>query len=143
MGLVHAPIELLNVKDLMAYRDGELEEEEVRKVEVEALVDSGAFMLVINDAIRIQLGLQSIGHEAAILADGSQRTLEVVGPVEVRFKNRRTTVDALVVPGKAEVLLGAIPLEGMDVVIDPIRRELILPPDRPYVAQTVLKGILR
>jgi len=50
-------------------------------------------------------------------------------------------VDALVVPGNAEVLLGAIPLEGMDVLIDPNKQELVLPPTRPYIAGTILKGV--
>ena len=64
---------------------------------------------------------------------------EIVGPVEVRFKNRATTCGALVLPGDSEPLLGAIPLEDMDVLIDSRRQELIVHPDHPDIALTKLK----
>jgi hypothetical protein len=61
--------------------------------------------------------------------------------VEVRFKNRQTTCRAMVLPDDSEPLLGAIPLEDMDVLIHPQRQELIMHPDHPYFAQMKLKGI--
>lgn len=64
---------------------------------------------------------------------------DVVGPIEVRFKNRRCVVDAMVLPGNNELLLGAISLEDMDVLIDPLRQELIVNPEHPYFAQMKLK----
>ena len=64
---------------------------------------------------------------------------DIVGPVELRFKNRQTTVRAMVLPGDAEVLLGAIPMEDMDVLIHPLRQELIVNPEHPYFAVTKLK----
>jgi hypothetical protein len=63
--------------------------------------------------------------------------------VELRFKNRRSYCSAMVLPGNSEVLLGVIPLEDMDVLIDPLRQELIVNPDHPYFAQMKLKGIPR
>jgi hypothetical protein len=65
----------------------------------------------------------------------------MVSNVEVRFKNRATTCRAMVLPGDCEPLLGAIPLEDMDVLIHPQRQELIVNPDHPYFAQMTLKGI--
>lgn len=73
-------------------------------------------------------------------ADGRIMRLEVVGPIEVRFKNRRSLTQALVMRGENEVLLGAIPMEDMDVLIHPARQELIVHPDHPYLAQMKLKG---
>ena len=143
MGLTRAEIELISSDDLALARKGLIKKEAIKKLKVKALVDSGAYMLVINENIKRQLSLDVLGKETALLADGSERELEIVGPIEVRFKTRRTTVDALVVPNNAEVLLGAIPLEGMDVIIDPSKQELQLPPERPYIAQTILKGIKR
>jgi len=143
MGLIRAEIELISSDDLAYARKGDIKLTDIKRIKIKALVDSGAYMLVINENIKRQLGLGVLGKETALLADGSERELEVVGPIEIRFKTRRTTVDALVVPNNAEVLLGAIPLEGMDVIIDPLKQELQLPPERPYIAQTILKGIRR
>ena len=75
----------------------------------------------------------------AQLADGTLVQLEVVANVEVRFANRRSNVDALVLPGDAGPLLGAIPMEDMDVLVDPLRRQLIVNPEHPDMAQVFLK----
>ncbi|MEO6760659.1 MAG: aspartyl protease family protein [Saprospiraceae bacterium] len=139
MGLVFAEIELINYDDIAYQRKGLINKSEIRRLAVNALVDTGAYMLVINENVQNQLGLEVLGSEIALLADGSQQELPLVGPIEVRFKNRRTIVEALVVPGESQVLLGAIPMEGMDVIIDPNKGELALPPSRPYVAGTILK----
>jgi hypothetical protein len=64
---------------------------------------------------------------------------DVVDNVQVRFKNRATTCRAMVLPGDNEPLLGAIPLEDMDVLIHPLRQELIVNPEHPYFAQMKLK----
>lgn len=62
-----------------------------------------------------------------------------MGPVQVLFKNRKTICYALVLSGDNEPLLGSIPLEDMDVLIHPLREELIINPDHPYYAQMKLK----
>ena len=139
MGLVHADIKLINGNDLALLDAGYLKSEEVRELEVRALVDSGAYMLAINEIIKTQMGLKVVEKRPAELADGTVIDLEVVGPVEVRFKNRQTTVRAMVLPGDAEVLLGAIPMEDMDVLIDPKKQELIVNPQHPMRPQMSLK----
>ena len=139
MGLVHADIKLINGDDLALLRRGYMQEAEVRSLEVRALVDSGAYMLAINETIKVQLGLEATQVHPAELADGSVIELEVVGPIEVHFKNRRTVVEAMVLPGDAEMLLGAIPMEGMDVLIDPKKQELIVNPKHPLRPQMSLK----
>jgi hypothetical protein len=73
------------------------------------------------------------------LADGSIVECNVVSHVELKFKNRRTMCNAMVLPGDNEPLLGAIPLEDMDVLIHPLRQELIVNPDHPYFAQMKMK----
>ncbi len=75
----------------------------------------------------------------AQLVNGSIVECEVVAPIELRFKNRQTTCRAMVLPGDSEPLLGSIPLEDMDVLIHPLRQELIVNPDHPYFAQMKLK----
>src|SRR5439155_11112721 len=114
----YADIELIRSDDLTLLREGYLKKGDVRKVTVRALVDSGAYMLGVNEVIKGQLGLAMLRTEIGQLADGSTVTLDVVGPIELHFANRSCTVDAVVLPGESEVLLGAIPMEYMDVVID-------------------------
>jgi len=138
MGLVFTDIELVNYDDTFLARKKMLPSSDIRSMTVNALVDTGAYMLVIGENVRSQLGIEITGEEVATLADGTHATLKVAGPVEVRFKNRHTIVEALVIPGNSQVLLGAIPLEGLDVIIDPNKNELTLPPSRPYVAGTIL-----
>lgn len=139
MGLVYAEIDLIRGADIVLEQEGYLDKEKIRKMTVNVLVDSGAYMLAINDHIRVQLDLRKVGEQIAELADGSKLMLDIVGPIDVRFKNRRTNVDAMVLPGDAEPLLGAIPMEDMDVLIDPKQQKLIVNPANPYVAKKPLK----
>jgi clan AA aspartic protease len=138
MGLVYAEIELIRGADVILAQEGYLTESEIRRCTVSAMVDSGATMLAVPEFVKTQLNLRKVRSIEAELADGSSSAYEVVGPVEVRFANRQTTVEALVVPGATKVLLGAIPMEGMDVLIDPKRERLIVNPDSPEVAKMLL-----
>ncbi|MDR3160176.1 MAG: clan AA aspartic protease [Spirochaetaceae bacterium] len=97
---------------------------EVREITVRALVDTGAGTLVINEAVRQQLGLEIKGLRRGTLADGARQVYQVTEPVELRWKDRESTCRALVLPDAEEILLGLIPLEDMDLVVDPIAREL-------------------
>jgi clan AA aspartic protease len=110
---------------------------------VRMLVDSGAYMMGINQTIEEQLNLSLIEKRKVILADGSVKEYDVVGPIIVKFKNRTAICSALVLDGSSEPLLGAIPLEEMDVVIHPQRQELIVNPEHPYYAQLNMKRINR
>lgn len=139
MGLVYAEIDLISVDDMVLHRRGFLDESKIKQVTVEALVDSGAYMLCINENIKAQLDLPLIEKQFSRMADETLLELEVVGPVEIRFENRSTTVRAIVLPGNSEVLLGAIPMEDMDVLIDPKRQKLVVNPEHPYVATKHLK----
>jgi len=139
MGLTYAEITLANGADTALAALGRLPKDEVKQIKVTALVDSGAFMLAINENLKSQLDLPVYEKRDARLADGTIVSCEIVGPVDVFFKNRGTTCRAIVLPGNNEVLLGAIPIKDMDVLIDLKNNELIVHPDRPYVAGTTLK----
>lgn len=139
MGLVYAEIELINGGDLEMARRHIIGEDEVKRMTVSALVDTGSYMLCINENIQEQLQLPVVEKRKAQLANGEIVQCDVVAPVELRFKNRATTCRAMVLPGNNEVLLGAIPLEDMDVLIHPLRQELIVNPEHPYFAQMKLK----
>ncbi|MDQ3821504.1 MAG: clan AA aspartic protease [Acidobacteriota bacterium] len=139
MGLVYADLELISGDDLALHRRGFITEDQIKRMSVNALVDSGAYMLVINEHIKVQLDLPVLGEKAARLADESEITAEIVGPIEIRFENRRASVDALVLPGNAEPLLGVIPMEDMDLVVDPKQQRLIVNPENPNIATAYVK----
>jgi len=142
MGSIYADIELINATDLALAKHHHIGEEEVKRMSVHMLVDTGSVYMCINETVQEQLQLSIVEKRKGQLADGSIVEYDIAGPIEVRFKNRRCVVDAMVLPGDNELLLGAIPLEGMDVVIHPYRRELIVNPEHPYFAQMKLKSFL-
>lgn len=129
MGIVHAEIELSNAMDRALFRRNQIAEKDIRKISVKALVDSGAYMMVIPDKVRLQLGLEIIGYEFTEFANGQQEKVAIAEPIEVHFENRKATVDVLVVGN--EVLLGAIPMEAMDVLINPRLQKLTVNPEHP------------
>ena len=125
MGMVHAEITLKNVRDELFARDGYIKAEEIRNVTVTALVDTGAATLVINEAVRQMLGLAIDGARRARLADGTLRNYAMTEPVSVHWKNRKMTCQPLVLPNSNNVLLGAVPLEDMDLIVNPSTQELV------------------
>jgi clan AA aspartic protease len=139
MGIVHAEIKLTNAGDLEMVRRKFMKKEEVRSMTLSAVVDSGAYMMAINETVRAQLGLEVVDRQSAQLADSQVIELEVVGPIEVRFANRRTVCEAVVLPGNSEILLGAIPMEAMDVLIHPREQQLVVNPAHPIKPQLSLK----
>ena len=141
MGLVYADIELINTVDLILKMQGLCADEDVRRIKTAALVDSGSYELVISQKMAQQLGLAVVDQRVVSLADESHHAVDVVGPIDVRFENRRTTVRGFVLPGATHVLLGAIPLEGLDVVIDPKKQKLIVNPLYPDTGSSIIKNI--
>ena len=126
MGLINAEIELSNA------RDGE-----IRPVKVKALVDTGALHLCVPEHIALQLELQELYKREVKTADGKSHLVPYMGPVAVRFDNRGCFTGALVFGD--EVLLGAVPMEDMDVLISPATESLIVNPDSPNIATSVVK----
>lgn len=139
MGIIKADIELVNPSDIVLAESGHLSESNIRKIQITALVDTGANMLCINEEIQAQLGLRHMDFESLELTDGSIIKAEVVGPVIINFKNRNTACRAIVLPGKSEPLLGVIPMEDMDVVIVPLKQTIDVNPAHPNMAQKILK----
>lgn len=139
MGLVYADIDLFNADYIGMAARGFIKPEEALGVKARALVDSGAYMLGINERLAEQLDLRVLGEEIFTMANEERQWLKIVGAIEARFKNRRCAADAVVLGKNTEVLLGSIVMEDLGVIIDPKRQELTLPPDRPYLAEKHLK----
>jgi hypothetical protein len=125
MGTVFAEIKLENAADVVRAGDGVLNEDEVRSITVTAIVDTGAASLVINEEQRQILGLGIMGERNARVADGRWVFCQITEDVKVHWKDRWALCSAMVIPNASDVLLGAIPLEFMDLIISPARQELV------------------
>lgn len=111
---------------------------ELVSLELDSLVDTDAMHLCIPQHVAIQLDFSEREKREVTLADGSKRLMSYVGPVEVRFGNRRCFTGAMVMGD--EVLLGAIPMEDMDLVVRPMTREVVVNPASPNVPSSLAKG---
>jgi clan AA aspartic protease len=123
MGLVKTAITLKNVEDGFKAKTGLIKESEIRKTSIDVLADTGAWTLVINEAVRKELGLETTRTDTGTLADGTHSEYSMAGPLEIGWKDRSFVCEALVLPKAKEVLLGAIPLEGLDLMVNPIAQE--------------------
>jgi predicted aspartyl protease len=128
MGEVVEKVTLVNVRDAAYARGGYIKESEVRKVTVDAVIDTGAGPLVISEALRQKLGLEiekdtSVNAQAnACDAGGVKQKCTVAEAVDVRWKDRYTMSRPTVLPSGDETLLGVIPLEDMDLRVNPVDR---------------------
>jgi clan AA aspartic protease len=112
---------------------------ELQPVQVDALADSGAVHLCIPAHVQLQLGLDEVGKKEVTLADGGKKLVPYVGPVELCFKNRTGFAGALVMGD--QVLLGAIPMEDMDLILIPKTRTLDVNPESPNIGTSIVKSI--
>ena len=126
MGLVNAEITLKNPR-----------RPELEAVKVSALADTAAVHLCIPPHVQIQLELEEIDKKEATLADGTRTIVPYVGPIEIRYKNRVGFAGALVMGD--QTLLGAIPLEDMDLVVIPRTRKIDINPASPNIASSIVK----
>jgi clan AA aspartic protease len=123
MGIIREEITLKNSRDVGNVQAGIVKKENIRQVTLQAVVDTGAITLVITEEVCETLGLFIRETKRARLADGQWREFKVTEPVEIIWKNRTTACNAYVVPG-GNVLLGAIPLEDMDLIVNPKTQKL-------------------
>lgn len=126
MGHVYSEIELGNPK-----------EPSIRSIKVNCLVDTEALYLVIPESLQQQLKLEVLETRQVTVADGSSKIVPYVGPLICRFENRRCFVGAIVMGD--EVLLGAVPMEDMDLVVIPSIRKLMVNPNFPNIPHALVK----
>lgn len=127
MGLVRTRLTLTNPKRA-----------DLQPVEVEALVDTGAVHLCLPSSVAAQLDLEELERRTVTLADGLTHRVPYAGPVKTAFGNRSCYTGAMVLGD--EVLLGAIPMEDMDLVVRPFTREVIANPASPNIPASIAKG---
>ena len=125
MGIIRTKITLRNAIDVFKAQEGTIKEQDIRQKCIDALVDTGAWTMVINETMQKELGLGVTRTDTGTLADGTQSMYNIVGPLVVAWKDRSAICEALVLPDAEEALLGAIPLEAMDLTINPRKEEII------------------
>jgi clan AA aspartic protease len=124
MGETRVDITLKNVTDEIRFKDGIISEKDIRSVEVKALVDTGAVSIVINEDICQKLGLRIEEMRFATLAGGGKVNCKITEGVRICWKDRDAICQAVVLP-EGETLLGVIPLEFMDLIVDPVAEQLV------------------
>ncbi|MDR1174522.1 MAG: hypothetical protein LBK83_03500 [Treponema sp.] len=120
MGTFTEEITLANAADKIRVACGLLDE--TRSLTLEAMPDTGAWTLIING--RDKLGLDIVDSVDSSLADGSTAQYGLTEPVEVRWKDRTISIQAEVMPDAVDILLGTLPLEGLDLYVDPVNQKL-------------------
>jgi predicted aspartyl protease len=138
MGKVAVEIEVRNDGDEALVRAGHLRVDQVRRVTLEALVDTGATMLVLPDDLIQRLGLPVVRAVKSRLANGQIMSSTLYGSAKLTVLGRAVTVDVLGVPAGAPALLGQIPLEGLDFVVDPKGQRLMPNPASPDPAMALV-----
>ena len=126
MGLAYGDLQIKNPK-----------RSDLQPIRVVALADTGSVYLIIPEHVRVQLELEEHSRKEIELADGSKQFVPYVGPIEIAFKNRIAFVGAIVMGN--EVLLGAIPMEDMDLIVIPKERKVEVNPDNPNFATAKAK----
>lgn len=131
MGEVRVKLHLTNFIDEQNARSGLIRPEQVRHADVDAVVDTGATRLVIPKAVADHLGVPVLGRVPVRFADERKDVKDRVGGVKITLMGRETEVEALIEPAKTYALLGQIPLEALDLWVDPIGRRLVPNPESP------------
>jgi clan AA aspartic protease len=125
MGEVRTEITLINIEDQGVANRGYMPQEQVRWLTVNAVVDTGAWTLVMGEETCAKLGLKMKEDREVTLAGGVKVPSRMTEFVWIRWKDRNFACEAVVIPGEREVLLGALPLEGMDLMIHPKTNKVI------------------
>jgi len=125
MSTVYSEITLKNANDVGNHERGLIKEEDIRSETVTALVDTGSMSMVITEELREKLGLSIKGERTVLIANGQRVHCKVTEPVDIHWKNRSSSQRAVIIPGAEKVLLGAIPLEDMDLMVNPVTQEVV------------------
>ena len=111
----------------------------LEEIDAKALVDSGAIDLCIPRHVASQLKLETLEQREVTYADGRKEAVDYVGPVKLECFGRHVFTGAMVMGDV--VLLGAIPMESMDLLVDPRRLQLIPNPENPNMPGALAMGV--
>lgn len=118
MGRFKVRLELANNDDMVLAKSGHLAQENVRRVTIDGVVDSGAVRLVLPQKVAADLGLSKLGTVGVRYADQRRAKRDKVGNVWLKCLDREEVFSAIVEPKRKDALIGAMVLEGLDLVVD-------------------------
>ena len=128
VGRVSVVVKFTNNRDLIKAQDGLIPQDQVRQVSEFGIVDTGAAMCVISQAMADKLGLPFNSEVTVRYADNRTAKRNIVEQLEVEIMGRRSTFRAVVEPDRKEPLIGVIVLEDLDLLVDP-RNQTLHPRD--------------
>lgn len=131
MGRVMTLLKITNNTDIVNAERGLIRPDEVRSITIEALVDTGAVTLALPEDVISAVGATASGHRRVKDARGIVVDLPWVPGLRIEILGREMTIDALMIPTGATPLIGQIPLEALDLIVDPRSREVRVNPEHP------------
>jgi len=141
MGEIRAKIHLQNQEDIILYKKGFIKKEEVRETTIDALVDTGAVMVLLPQDVVEQLGLTIVDKTVATLANDEKVELNIAEEFVINICGRRWITDCLVGPPLCEPLIGQLVMERLDLVLNPRKKTITVNPASPYLPHLKLKAI--
>ena len=136
MGEVIVKVRIVNLRDMLFFEDGQIEKKEIRSLEVNALVDTGAVMLVLPQDEVAYLGLKERRKVTVRYADDRTEERFVAGPLFLEIPGdwgeRNMSTDCIVGPPASEALIGQIVLEELDLMVDCVENRLKPRPESPH-----------
>jgi predicted aspartyl protease len=128
LGRFSVEFEVANHEDVVQAKKGSLPPEQVRRQRISGVVDTGAARLVLPASVVVAPGFPEAGQVMVKFADGRRKSKTIVGDVQLEIQGRSSVFTAVVEPGGADALIGAIVLEELDFVPD-CTRQALLPRD--------------
>jgi predicted aspartyl protease len=139
MGEVRVQLQLENDGDRILAEAGHLDASMVRRVQVDALVDTGAVMVLLPQDLVERLGLPTNGSIIVTLANEQRVELPRARHLSLAIGDRQMDTDCLVGPPQSEALVGQLVLERLDLIVDPLRRTVTPRPESPFIPSLKLK----
>jgi clan AA aspartic protease len=139
MGEIRAKVLIENQRDRILAEAGHLQPSAVRRLELDALVDTGAVMVLLPQDVVEALGLTVEGNIIVTLANDQKVELSRARHLSLTLGDRQMDTDCLVGPPRCEPLLGQLVLERLDLVLDPVKRTVTARPDSPFLPSLKMK----
>ena len=133
MGMIKKKVRITNSADLVKSKSGLIPPAEIRSLEVEAIIDTGARMLCLPSDLAEVLGLEIVDKRTVRYANGDKDIREIGSGVILELMGRFTECRVLIEKTGAPVLVGQIPLESLDFLIDMTKEDLVVNPESPFM----------